>query len=624
MIRVFVVVCLAIVTQPLAAHAQDKWVRLARVEVPAGAEDVKLDEAWRWKGRYKAIRWQASRGTTHMEAMAVAYSACRSQVLNRPRSNVVVLDRPESFIDGLYLLLNKSRRPRTLEVWGLQGDADAAAVRETYPLSAGFQIDFTADRQAVHDCPDSYRQYSEDQIVLEASGSDIRLRSLKITYETDQTELIEIDADLAQGAKTEVFRMNSASRFRRLELAYDPRPGFTDSARVAVRLSSSSDLLEKNGRGGPPQMHVCYFPCGAPEVCVYNATCTPIMIFFGTNRQRSDQAGRIGFGPERGDGLSLGRAIVTVPRYHGIGKVERPGFWASILSFDLVLAWQQGEDPERHFTIPANGIEVFASPDEFVEAMRRATGEQTDFRDHAFIYVHGFKVEFDNALFRLAQMAYDLGVDRNHSRIPFGMPFLFSWPARGGLLDYVTDRESAELAETHLRTFLELVVTQSKAKHVHLIAHSMGSQPVLKVLAEFAATRPDIRFNQIVLAAPDVDRRQFLEIARRVRPAAENVTLYASSRDEAMLASRNLHSGLPRAGDVPADGPVVVRGVDTIDVSGLSTELFAASHNKYAEDMLLLKDIGALLRSGVRPPHDRTPVLRRTPVGEEEFWVYRK
>jgi hypothetical protein len=91
-----------------------------------------------------------------------------------------------------------------------------------------------------------------------------------------------------------------------------------------------------------------------------------------------------------------------------------------------------------------------------------------------------------------------------------------------------------------------------------------------------------------------------------------------------MLASRNLHSGLPRAGDVPADGPVVVPGVDTIDVSGLSTELFASSHNKYAEDTLLLKDIGALLRTGVRPPHDRTPGLRRTPVGEEEFWVYRK
>jgi hypothetical protein len=150
MIRVLVLVCLAIVVQPLAAHAEDKWVRLARVEVPAGAEDVKLDEAWRWKGRYKAIRWQASRGTTRMEAMAVAYSSCRGQVLNGPRSNVMVLDRPDSFIDGVYLLLNKSRRPRILEVWGLQSDADAPAVRETYPLSAGFQIDFAAERQAVH------------------------------------------------------------------------------------------------------------------------------------------------------------------------------------------------------------------------------------------------------------------------------------------------------------------------------------------------------------------------------------------------------------------------------------------------------------------------------------------
>lgn len=624
MIRFLVILGLVFFSQSLAANAQDRWVRVAIVQVVAGQEDVQFLDAWRWKGRYKAIRWQADRGTTSLGALAIFYSNCRAQLIHSRsalRSNDTVLEHPDSFVDGVVLSVNKSKRTRTLELWGLQSKAGAAAVRATVPLRAGFQIDFSVGRQVVHGCPDP-RNHSDDQIQLQASVNDVYIESLKITYETDQTELIEIDANLRVGAKTEIFRLKGGGQFRQLELAY--RPNFKGAARVDLHISSSPELLEMSGRVGPPDPHVCYFPCGPPEACIHKTTCTPIMVFFGTNRERSDQAERVGFGPERGQELSLGRAIVTVPKYHGIGKVERPSYWSAILSRHLMLSWRLGEDPERHFTIPRNGIEIFDSPQLFVEAMRSTFVESTGFRDHAFIYVHGFKVEFDDALFRLAQMAYDLGVDRNNSRIPFGMPFLFSWPARGGLLDYVTDKESAQLAESHLRSFLELVVTQSKAKHVHLVAHSMGNQPVLNVLTQIAAVRPDIKFNQIVLAAPDVDRKQFAEIALRVQAVAQNVTLYASSRDEAMLVSRRLHSGLPRAGDVPSEGPVVVRGVDTIDVSGLSTELFTASHSKYAEDTLLLKEIGALLREGVRPPHDRTPVLRYTPMGAQEFWVYRK
>ena len=370
--------------------------------------------------------------------------------------------------------------------------------------------------------------------------------------------------------------------------------------------------MAKSGRSGPPQMHACNYPCG-PD-CVHNNTCTPIGVFFGTNRERREHVDRIDFGPDRGGDMSLGRAIVTVPRYHGIGKVERPSYWSSM------VFWKAGkEDPERHFTIPKDGVEVFASREAFIAAMQAAFGELTDFRDHALVYVHGFSMSFDDALFRAAQMAYDLGADRQSSRIPFAVPFVFSWPARGGLLDYVTDKESAQLAETHLRTFLEMVATQSGAKHIHLVAHSMGNQPLLNVLTRIAEMRPDIRFGHIVLAAPDVDRKQFSEVAQRVRPLAESITLYASANDWAMTISRSIHSGFYRAGDVPPEGPVLVRGVDSIDVSALSTEFFSVSHSKYADDNQL---VGVLLRQSIRPPHVRTPVLRRKANGELEFWIY--
>jgi len=149
----------------------------------------------------------------------------------------------------------------------------------------------------------------------------------------------------------------------------------------------------------------------------------------------------------------------------------------------------------------------------------------------------------------------------------------------------------------------------------------MGNQPVLDVLAQMAETHPEVKFTQIVLAAPDVDRKQFAEIAHKVAPIAKNLTLYASARDEAMIVSRRIHSGLPRAGDVPPEGPVVLRGLDTIDATALSTEVFSTSHSKYAEDTSLLKDIGLLMRNAMRPPDVRTPSFARRSSGALEYCV---
>mgnify|MGYP003693549105 CR=1 FL=1 len=73
----------------------------------------------------------------------------------------------------------------------------------------------------------------------------------------------------------------------------------------------------------------------------------------------------------------------------------------------------------------------------------------------------------------------------------------------------------------------------------------------------------------------------------------------------ALGISRRFAGGVPRAGDVPFGvGPIVVGGVDTIDVSALSTEYLALNHSSYAEKTGLLKDIELVLRTGTRPLRD--------------------
>ena len=69
--------------------------------------------------------------------------------------------------------------------------------------------------------------------------------------------------------------------------------------------------------------------------------------------------------------------------------------------------------------------------------------------------------------------------------------------------------------------------------------------------------------------------------------------MLAASNDRALEASKRFWGGVPRAGDVPVDGPVVVAGIDTIDISALSTEMLSLNHYGYAQQHQLIDDMQA-------------------------------
>jgi len=148
------------------------------------------------------------------------------------------------------------------------------------------------------------------------------------------------------------------------------------------------------------------------------ANCTPVRIYFGTDRASQANPDRISFGPERGGRLRLGHAVVTVPRAvaRKRSEITRPSW------FDLrALSTPPEGDPNRHFTIPKGGIMLFSDVDDFIFAVQRQQAEEPSaFKDHAFVFVHGFWTSFDDALYRTARIAYDLG----DGTTPFGTAFL--------------------------------------------------------------------------------------------------------------------------------------------------------------------------------------------------------
>ncbi|MDP1639819.1 MAG: alpha/beta hydrolase [Hyphomicrobium sp.] len=360
----------------------------------------------------------------------------------------------------------------------------------------------------------------------------------------------------------------------------------------------------------PPPAKMTAAPSGGGAVAPAPETdWQTVPVYWGTDRAVQPNAKRLVFGSDRARKLQLGEALVTVPKVHEVPNVERP--WVVKIPYFDVTLYAESEDPKRHFTVK----EIKAlTKEELLAQVKARLGASKLFKDQAIVFVHGYNTSFDNALYRTAQIAYDIDFD--------GAAFLYSWPSGGAVASYTYDRESAQASEPYLREFLEMVVKQTGAKSVNIIAHSMGNQPLMDVLRDMRNSAPEgVAIGQVFLAAPDVDADSFSNLAKAIQGLAKNVTLYVASNDRALIVSRNFW-GSYRAGDVPPAGPLILPGIDTIDVTAASTDTFAINHSGYASNNKLLEDIGELLKTGLRPPEMRILKPGKITTQAGDFWRY--
>ncbi len=94
-------------------------------------------------------------------------------------------------------------------------------------------------------------------------------------------------------------------------------------------------------------------------------------------------------------------------------------------------------------------------------------------------------------------MAYDL-------KFP-GVPVFYSWPSQANWYGYRNDSQNIQNSVDQIQSFLTAIAAQSKAKSINLVAHSMGNVGLTAALAPM----DNAKFNQIVLAAPDIDAEVF-------------------------------------------------------------------------------------------------------------------
>lgn len=251
-----------------------------------------------------------------------------------------------------------------------------------------------------------------------------------------------------------------------------------------------------------------------------------------------------GFSADRAREPSYLRTVVSVPPDH------QPG----------TIAWPRGM-PDAETSFAVTGREPLT---------RRQFAEVAADGGAVMVFVHGYNNNFQESLFRLAQLSVDASIQST--------PILFAWPSRAHFAGYVADRDSVTFSRDELvRTLDDL--NRSKVP-VRILAHSMGSWLAVEALRQLRLQGNDPALDnieQVVLAAPDIDidlfRQQMAVVGRLSKPI-----LVLSARDDFALAvSRRLAGASAKVGSLDIDDPRAIElakenGLQIVDISSVPSQ----------------------------------------------------
>jgi len=271
--------------------------------------------------------------------------------------------------------------------------------------------------------------------------------------------------------------------------------------------------------------------------------------------------------------------LISIPKDHKTGVIERPSFGSESRKSHFVFAGQRVLDHESF-------------KNELAAQLSGRVGASRD----VLVYVHGFNTGYDEARFRIAQIATDSGFT--------GVPVLFTWPSQNKMFAYGADKDNATASRDDLNSVLSDLGSLPGIGRIHVLAHSMGTWLTMETLRELAiGGRGDLsgHLGEVMLAAPDIDLDVFKQQLARVGPYAR-VSIFAASDDKALSLSSALAGDRKRVGALdPADkdqrAEISKLGVRVYDLSNTDTTDFFR-HGTFAEAPAAVRAIGAQLAAG--------------------------
>jgi len=240
--------------------------------------------------------------------------------------------------------------------------------------------------------------------------------------------------------------------------------------------------------------------------------------FYVTNRRSESDDGPLDerFGKEREATLKFGYFDTRIQPSLGLGMLLN------------ATEWFQNEE------IQLKNVQALEQA-AFVEQVRNLV-QKSPYRS-LLVVVHGFREAFPSGLRKTAFLGHVLDIN--------SPVLMFDWPGNQGssLGGYRQARRVAEASGAELARTLELIIREIQPDRLWLIANSMGGQVVVDAFgllyreADLADAQTEIE--EVVLTAPDVDHTKFNEqFKQQIKALAQNLTVYVSSNDRALLMSR--------------------------------------------------------------------------------------
>jgi len=284
------------------------------------------------------------------------------------------------------------------------------------------------------------------------------------------------------------------------------------------------------------------------------------------------------FGDER-SGLSAGRCHVRE-----LDFVRLPSLAAAALSFIR----------EEFLTVDDVGL---AEPADVLNGLLQSGNAPAP-----MIYVHGYYIGFEKGCRRAALF-------QNNANVA-GRFVWFSWPSDGSLARYIQDEADLYWSVPDLADAIVELDARFGGGAVDVVGHSLGARGVVLALYELASREPELRLDEVVLLAPDMDFEIFRRMLPRIRPIADNITIYVTTGDHPLAISAQLH-GYPRLGQAGND-VTTLDGVEVIDLSDLPTDS-PTGHLYHIYNPAVGDDLDQLLNEGLHAADGRRNLVQTGP-----------
>lgn len=157
-----------------------------------------------------------------------------------------------------------------------------------------------------------------------------------------------------------------------------------------------------------------------------------------------------------------------------------------------------------------------------------------------FIYVHGYKVVFEDPLLVATELWHFLGYE--------GVFIAYSWPSTPKRAAYFKDIETSNLTARNLRLLLKFLARNTDAERIHLVGYSAGTRVIITAIHQLAleyksSTKEQVQAKlhiaNVSLVGSDYDRTRFGgAIADGFLKVSAVTTIYESRHDKVLGMSR--------------------------------------------------------------------------------------